>query len=119
MATWPPLPDSQILHRAYRYESDRDVRGGRPKAKVFYRRQAEAGLSVGLTIGALFRRLTPAGRCELITGAVRLCAPPLDVVQDEGDHANILGVPLREEDEAAALAIARYLARIAEDKPLP
>lgn len=48
-----------------------------------------------------------------------MCVPPLDVIQDEIDHANILGVPLREENEEAALAIARYLARISEDKPLP
>ena len=119
MATWPPLPDSQILHRAYRNESDRDTRAGKPKPKVFYRRPTEAGLSVGLTIDRILRTLAAAGRCEFLTGPVRLCEPRLEVVQDEVDHANILGVPLREEDEAAALAIARYLARIAEDKPLP
>ncbi len=119
MAAWPLLSDGQIVHRAYRYESDRDIRAGKPKAKVFFRRQTESGLSVGLTIDAILRRLTAAGRCELLTGAVRVCVPPLDVIQDEVDHANILGVPLREENEEVALAIARYLARIAEDKPLP
>jgi hypothetical protein len=119
MATWPPLPDSQVLHRAYRNESDRDIKAGKPKPKVFYRRQAESGLSVGLTIDRILRTIVAAGRCELLTGGVRLCVPPLDVIQDEIDHANILGVPLREENEEAALAIARYLARISEDKPLP
>lgn len=119
MATWPPLPDSQVLHRAYRSQYDRNPKTGKPKAKVFYRRQTEAGLSVGLTIDAILRRLAAAGRCELLTGAVRRCVPPLEVFRDEVDHANILGVPLREEDEEAALAIARYLARVSEDKPLP
>ncbi len=119
MATWPPLPDSQIVHRAYRNDSDKDVRAGKPKAKVFYRRASEAGLSVGLSINAALSRVRAAGRCELLTWAVRQCVPPIDVVQDEPEHANILGVPLMEEDAQSALAIARYLVRIAEDKPLP
>jgi hypothetical protein len=53
--------------------------------------------------------------CRLIVRDIVDCPDPLRVVQDAVDHAEIRGVPTRDEDQERALRIAKYLARIAED----
>lgn len=60
--------------------------------------------------------------CRLIVGDIVDCPDPLYLIQDAIDHAEIRGVPTRDEDQEKALRIAKYLARIAEhcgDTPLP
>jgi hypothetical protein len=86
--------------------------------KLFYRKARETGLSVGLSpAGTLLRYPGAAGMCRLIIRDIVDCPDPLRVVQDAVDHAEIRGVPTRDEDQETALRIAKYLARIAENCP--
>ncbi len=54
------------------------------------------------------------GMCLLVVEDVRNSPDPLYLIQDRADHAEIRGVPTRQENQETALRIAKYLARIAE-----
>lgn len=81
-----------------------------------------------MSIEGLLRRYPrAAGMCRLTVGNTRapgigvLGSPldPLSIIQDERDHAEIRGIPTRAEDSERAIRIAKYLARISENVPLP
>ncbi|MGA2592520.1 MAG: hypothetical protein ABSH32_21630 [Bryobacteraceae bacterium] len=77
-------------------------------------------MSVFLSIeSVLLAGLDVAGICMLTAGHVYDCPYGLTLVQDSEDHAEIMGVPLRAEDEKRAMDIADYLVKVAEDVPLP
>jgi hypothetical protein len=119
---WPRLEDRRVVYRAYRNAAWADRQTGQPTPAAFLRRKPPKdvkGLSVGLTKEASVRALnTIHGICELVVGDVRK-VDALDVAQDSPDHSNITGVPLREDDEHAAMRIASNLARIARPTELP
>jgi hypothetical protein len=52
--------------------------------------------------------------CRLIVRDIADCPDPLLVIRDAIDHAEIRGIPTRDEDQERALRIAKYLARVAE-----
>ncbi len=95
--------------------------------KLFYRKQNETGLSIGLSVAGLLTRYpNAAGMCQLRVGSVTTpgvgilgCPDPLSIIQDAPDHAEIRGVPIRDDEhQEMAIRIAKYLARIAENVPL-
>jgi hypothetical protein len=117
---WPRLEDDRLVYRAYRSPSWADRETGGPTPSAFLRRrppQDQEGLSVGCTKKAAIRYLNARGICELVVGHVRR-VDALDVVQDSPEHANITGVPLKDDDYEAAMRIARDLARIARPTEL-
>lgn len=124
---WPPLSPETIVYRAYPFPDSFNKKTGKPEAKLFYRKPGETGLSVALsTAGILARYPSAAGMCQLVVGSITTlgigvlgCPDQLSVIQDDTDHAQIYGVPTRNEDQEKALRIAKYLARIADDLPLP
>ncbi len=81
------------------------------RAKLFFRRLNETGLSVGLTANRAVRDIRPEGLFELRAGDVRSCEDPLHFAQDELEHAEIQGMPIFKEDEEKALRIANFLVR--------
>jgi asparagine synthetase B (glutamine-hydrolysing) len=104
------------VYRGYRNDSDFDSRQKKPKPKVFYRRETEEGLSVSFSADHARTELAdPRGVCKLVTRDILDCEEGLTVVSDRANHANIMGVPLKTQDEEKATRIARYLSRIAED----
>lgn len=120
---FPELDPTDEVYRAYPFSDSFNRRTGKPMPKLFYRKAAETGLSVGLSpAGTLLRYPGAVGMCRLIVRDIVDCPDPLHLVQDAIDHAEIRGVPTRDEDQEKALRIAKYLARIAEhcaDTPLP
>jgi hypothetical protein len=73
---------------------------------------------VGLTYRRAVRDLKPKGVFKICASDVRLCVEPLHFAQDESEHAEIQGVPVYQQDEERAIAIARHLARKAERCPV-
>jgi hypothetical protein len=114
---WPVLSSSRLTFRACRNTSDRDKRTGAARAKLFYRRTEETGLSVGLTADRAVRDIRPEGLFELMVGDIRSCEDPLHLAQDEEHHAEIQGMPRLQEDEQGALRIANHLVRHARQLP--
>lgn len=108
---WPVLSPSRFAFRACRNTSDRDKRTGVARAKLFFRRTDETGLSVGLTAARAVRDITPEGLFEITVGDVRSCEDPLHFAQDEEHHAEIQGMPPFKDDEEKALRIANHLVR--------
>jgi hypothetical protein len=62
--------------------------------------------------------LNIAGICMFTAEHVYKCPYGLALSQDSEDHAEITGVPLKDEDEQRALDIAVYLVEISVDVPL-
>lgn len=113
---YPELEPNAGVFRAYPFPDSFNGRTGKPMPKLFYRKANETGLSVGLSpAGTLLRYPGAVGMCRLIVQDIVDCPDPLRVVQDAVDHAEISGVPTRDEDQETALRIAKFLARIAED----
>ncbi len=114
---WPPLGPEALVFRAYPFSDSFDRKSGKPKPKLFYRKDTEAGLSVGLTPrDTLIQFPGAAGMCQLVVS--QICSnptDPLEIVQDAVGHANIMGIPTRSEDAEKAIRIAKFLARIAQD----
>lgn len=123
---WPPLLPEAIVYRAYPFPDILNSKTNRPLPKLFYRKEHETGLSIGLSkAGLLARYPRAAGMCQLKVGSpatpgdgVLGCQDPLSIVQDDEDHAEIRGVPTRQEDQEKALRIAKYLERISENSPM-
>ena len=114
---WSALSPSRLTFRACRNASERDKRTGVAKAKLFFRRVDETGLSVGLTAARAVRDIKPEGLFEIAVGDIRSCDDPLHLAQDEEHHAEIQGMPLFKEDEEKALRIANHLVRHAHKSP--
>jgi hypothetical protein len=115
LVVYPPLAPETEVYRAYPFADSFNIKNGKPQPKLFYRKPNENGLSVGLSLDAIAATYpNAAGSCRLIVNLIRASDDPLDVVQDAPQHAEIIGVPLRSEDEQTALRIAKYLVRISE-----
>jgi hypothetical protein len=109
---YPELESAAEVYRAYPFPDSFDGRSGKPKPKLFYRKANETGLSVGLSpAGTLLRYPGDAGMCRLTVRDIVDCPDALCLVRDTVDHAEIRGVPTRDEDQERALRIAKYLAR--------
>jgi hypothetical protein len=115
VVTYPDLDPDCAVYRAYPFEDSFNRRTGKPQPKLFYRKASETGLSVGFSKeGILLRFPGAAGMCRLIVRDITFSPDPLQVIQDAVDHAEIRGVPTRDEDQEKALRIAKYLARVSE-----
>jgi|HubBroStandDraft_5_1064220.scaffolds.fasta_scaffold14715_5 hypothetical protein len=113
--TYPELAPDAEVYRAYPFPDSFNNRTGKPMPKLFYRKATESGLSVGLSPeGTLLRYPGAVGMCRLIVRDIADCPDPLRLARDAIDHAEITGVPTRDEDQERALRIAKYLARVAE-----
>jgi hypothetical protein len=111
---YPELAPDDEVYRAYPFPDSFNKRTGKPMPKLFYRKATESGLSVGLfPEGTLLRYPGAVGMCRLIVHDIADCPDPLQLIRDAIDHAEITGVPTRDEDQERALRIAKYLARIA------
>ncbi|PSB01375.1 hypothetical protein [Merismopedia glauca] len=113
------LPDSAIVYRALLRKQWFDVETQEINPDAFYLRQKkqEVGLSVNLAsacsleeCAAQFRNCY--GIAALQVGQIRQLG--LDVVPDSPTHANIMGLPYREDDSALAERLADLLAQIAQ-----
>ena len=108
---WPAINPGAELFRACRNTSERDKKTGTPKARLFFRRASETGLSVGLTSRRAVRDIRPEGLFKLTAHDVRAGEDPLHLAQDAPEHAEIQGMPVFQEDEPRALRIANHLMR--------
>jgi hypothetical protein len=109
-----PLPDNATVYRALLRKQWIDEDTGRVKADAYFLRVNECGLSVNLAsvcspkqCAELFRKCY--GVASLEVKGVREVG--LDVEQDSVNHANIVGLPYREDDLTEAERLAGLLAR--------
>lgn len=111
-----PLSCSAIVYRALLRKQWIDEDTGRVKADAYFLRKSrnEQGLSVRIAsvcspeqCAASFKNCY--GVASLHVGRVRDLG--LDVVPDSPSHANIIGLPYREDDPALAERLAGLLAR--------
>ena len=105
MRQFDPLPDDATVYRALLRKQWINEDTGQVKADAYFLRVNEPGLSVNLAsacspsqCAALFRKCH--GIASLEVEGVRKIG--LDVKQDSINHANILGLPYREDDLAEA-----------------
>jgi hypothetical protein len=108
------LPDNATVYRSLLRKQWIDEDTGRVKADAYFLRVNERGLSVNLAsvcspkqCAELFRKCY--GVASLEVKGVREVG--LDVEQDSVNHANIVGLPYREDDLAEAERLAGLLAR--------
>jgi hypothetical protein len=114
MRQFDPLPDNATVYRAMRRKQWLNEDTGRVKADAYFLRVNERGLSVNLAsvcsprqCAELFRKCY--GVASLEVGGVREVG--LDVEQDSVNHANIAGLPHREDDLAEAERLSGLLAK--------
>ncbi|PSB30797.1 hypothetical protein C7B82_08265 [Stenomitos frigidus ULC18] len=114
MRQFDPLPDNAIVYRTLLRKQWIDEDTGRVKADAYFLRVNEHGLSVNLASACspqqcaeLFRKCY--GVASLKVKGVREVG--LDVEQDSVNHANVVGLPCREDDLAEAERLAGLLAR--------
>lgn len=114
MSQFEPLAKDAIMYRSILRKQWIDEDTGRVKADAFFLRVKEPGLSVNLASACspqqsadLFRKCY--GVASLEVGAVREIN--LDVEQDSETHANVVGLPHREDDLAEAERLAGLLAK--------
>ncbi|NEU76532.1 hypothetical protein PI95_029470 [Hassallia byssoidea VB512170] len=111
-----PLPNSAIVYRALLRNNWINEDTGRVKAQAYFLRKNrnEQGLSVNIANASspeqCASRFTNCyGVASLDVGRVRELG--LDVVPDSPSHANIIGLPYREDDPATTERLARLLAK--------
>jgi hypothetical protein len=114
MRQFDPLSDDSVVYRALLRKQWINEDTGKVKADAYFLRVNEPGLSVNLAnvcsptqCADLFRKCY--GVASLEVGGVRQIG--LDVQQDSVNHANILGLPYREDDLAEAERLAGLLAK--------
>jgi hypothetical protein len=114
MRQFDPLSDNAIVYRALLRKQWINEDTGRVKAEAYFLRVNERGLSVNLAnvcspkqCAELFRKCY--GIASLEVRGVREVG--LDVEQDSVKHANVVGLPYREDDLAEAERLAGLLAR--------
>jgi hypothetical protein len=114
MRQFEPLPDNATVYRALLRKQWIDEDTGRVKSDAFFLRVNERGLSVNLAnacsprqCAELFRKCY--GIASLEVKGIR--AIGLDVEQDSVNHANVVGLPYREDDLVKAERLAGLLAR--------
>lgn len=105
MTQFEPLPEDAVVYRALLRKQWISEDTGRVKADAYFLRATEPGLSVNLAsvcspeqCAKFFRKCY--GVASLEVGRVREIG--LDVEQDSVNHANIVGLPHREDDLAEA-----------------
>jgi hypothetical protein len=114
MRPFGSIPDNATVYRALLRKQWIDEDIGKVKADAYFLRVNERGLSVNLAsvcspkqCAELFRKCY--GVASLEVKDVREVG--LDVEQDSVNHANIVGLPYREDDLAEAERLAGLLAR--------
>jgi hypothetical protein len=114
MRQFDSLPDNATVYRALPRKQWIDEDTGRVKADAYFLRVNERGLSVNLASACspqqcaeLFRKCY--GVASLEVKGVREVG--LDVEQDSVSHANVVGLPYREDDLTEAERLAGLLAR--------
>lgn len=114
MRPFNPLPDDATVYRALLRKQWIDEDTGRVKADAYFLRANEPGLSVNPAsactpkqCAAMFRKCH--GVASLEVGGIREIG--LEVEQDKVNHANIVGLPYRDDDLAEAERLAGLLAR--------
>src|SRR5438445_149374 len=116
--SFPPLPCSTIVYRAMLRRQWIEKRTNRITSAAFIKRPRErGGDDAGLSVGIANRCTLEAFRCgftacygvtTLHVGRIR-DIDELDVEQDEPAHANITGLPYKEDHEAEAERLAGLL----------
>ncbi len=114
MSQFEPLPFDAVVYRALLRKQWIDEDTNRVKADAYFLRASEPGLSVNLAsvcspeqCAGLFRKCY--GIASLEVGRIREIG--LDVEQDLVNHANIVGLPDREDNLALAERLAGLLAK--------
>jgi hypothetical protein len=114
MIEFEPLPGDAVVYRALLRSQWIDEDTGRVKADAYFLRASEPGLSVNIAsvcspsqCARLFRKCY--GIDSLEVGRVREIG--LDVEQNSRNHANIVGLPHREDKLAEAERLAGLLAK--------
>jgi hypothetical protein len=114
MTQFEPLPDEAVVYRALLRKQWIDEDTGRVKADAYFLRANEPGISVNLAsvcspeqCAGFFRRCYGVASLEV----ERVREIGLDVEQDSANHANIVGLPYREDDLALAERLAGLLAK--------
>jgi hypothetical protein len=114
MRQFEPLPENAIAYRSMLRKQWIDEDTGRVKADAYFLRANEPGLSVNLAstcspqqCAEMFRKCY--GVASLQVGDVREIG--LDIEQDSVNHANVVGLPYREDDLAEAERLAGLLAK--------
>jgi hypothetical protein len=109
-----PLPNDATVYRALLRKQWINEDTGKVKADAYFLRVNEPGLSVNLAsvcspaeCAELFRKCY--GIASLEVKGVREVG--LDVEQDSVNHANVIGLPYREDDLAEAERLAGLLAK--------
>jgi hypothetical protein len=114
MKQFEPLPEDAIVYRSLLRKQWINEDTGRVKADAYFLRANETGLSVNLAstcspqqCAEMFRKCY--GVASLEVGDVREIG--LDVEQDSVNHANVVGLPYREDNLAEAERLAGSLAK--------
>ncbi len=114
MSQFALLPKDEVVYRALLRKQWIDEDTSRVKADAYFLRASEPGLSVNLAsvcspqqCAGLFRKCY--GVASLKVEHVREIG--LDVKQDSVNHANIVGLPHREENLALSERLAGLLAK--------
>ncbi len=114
MRQFEPLPEDAIVYRSLLRKQWINEDTGRVKADAYFLRANETGLSVNLAstcsqqqCAKMFRQCY--GIASLEVGDVREVG--LDVEQDSTNHANVVGLPYREDNLAEAERLAGLLAK--------
>jgi hypothetical protein len=114
MKQFEPLPEDAIVYRSLLRKQWINEDTGRVKADAYFLRASETGLSVNLAsicspqqCAEMFRKCY--GVASLEVGDVREVG--LDVEQDSVNHANVVGLPYREDNLAEAERLAGLLAK--------
>lgn len=114
MTEFEALPEDAVVYRVLLRKQWIDEDTGRVKADTYFLRASEPGLSVNIAnacspeqCARLFRKCYGVVSLEVR----RVRAIGLDVEQDSPTHANIVGLPHREDDLAEAERLAGLLAK--------
>jgi hypothetical protein len=114
MREFEPLPEDAIVYRSILRKQWINEDTGKVKADAYFRRANEIGFSVNLAseyspeqCAENFRQCY--GVASLEVGSVREIG--LNVEQDKVNHANIVGLPYKEDDSTQAERLAGLLAK--------
>jgi hypothetical protein len=114
MREFEPLPENAIVYRSILRKQWINEDTGKVKADAYFLRANEIGLSVNLAsecspeqCAESFRQCYGVASLEVVS--VREIG--LNVEQDSANHANVMGLPYKEDDLAQAERLAGLLAK--------